>query len=468
MLKRLSIRWRLTAWYGAVLATVIALFGVSVYILMRHALMARLDAALEQDLAELENEAMESSGPDRLGQRFAKDFAHHEGYEVQVSRQNGAIAFRSDRLRMRPLPIPRIPPSLKHLDYESASLGTATADLGDLGRWRDASRITYRPDGPLILQVAAPLALIDHELAELLAVLLLTGPLALGFALGSGYLLARQALIPVDRMAAAADQITATKLDRRLEAANSDDELGRLARTLNGMIARLERSFEEIRRFTADAAHELRTPLTVMRNEAEVALRAPREPEQYRRVLENQLEEIERLARMAEQLLFLCRGDTGLMPVARNVVMLHELVHDVTDAVRVVAEQKQVTLSVKSMPPCRVRGDGDQLRRLFFNLIDNAIKFTPAGGSVVVEGNQIDGQARILVSDTGIGIAPEDLPHVFERFYRVDPARGRERDGTGLGLAIARSIVEAHGGEISIESTTHRGTRVTLSLPAMD
>jgi heavy metal sensor kinase len=318
----------------------------------------------------------------------------------------------------------------------------------------------------VVAQVAATLTPVDHELAELLAVLLLTGPLALAGALGGGYLLARTALAPVDRMAAAADQITATKLDQRLEVPNPDDELGRLARTLNGMIARLERSFGEIRRFTADAAHELRTPLAVMRNAAEVVLRAPRDPEQYRRVLEEMLEEIARLTGLAEQLLFLCRGDAGLVPSVRRPVRLGEVIAEVAEPMQAVAGARGLTLHVGDLTPCVVQGDEDQLRRLLFNLLDNAIKYTPAGGTITVRSACPDGQVLVEVTDTGIGIAAEHLPHLFERFYQVDPARSRETNGTGLGLAICRSIAEAHGGRIAVESTVGRGTRVTLTLPA--
>jgi heavy metal sensor kinase len=231
------------------------------------------------------------------------------------------------------------------------------------------------------------------------------------------------------------------------------------------MIARLERSFEEIRRFTADAAHELRTPIAVLRNEAEVALRLPREPEQYRAILEDQLEELERLSRLAERLLFLCRGDAGLVPRACQPVDLREVVEDVAEHMRVVAEENGVTLQAEGVAPCSIPGDEDQLRRLLFNLLDNAIKFTPASGTVRIETTCGDAEARIAVTDSGIGIPPEHLPHVFQRFYRVDPAREPDMGGAGLGLAIARSIAEAHGGSIAIESTVGIGTRVILTLP---
>jgi heavy metal sensor kinase len=327
------------------------------------------------------------------------------------------------------------------------------------------SRTVPGPDGPLILQVAAPLAADDRELSELLTVLILAGPLSLVFALGGGYVLARRALAPVDRMAAEADQITATRLDRRLDVINPADELGRLGATLNGMIARLERSFEEIRRFTADAAHELRTPLAVVRNVAEVALRSPREPEHYRRVLADILEEVERLTRLADQLLFLCREDAGLVRRAVGELRLDELVRGAVEHMAVVAEAKGLTLKTGELGACPVRGDADQLRRSLFNLLDNAIKFTPTGGTVRVSLERSDGIVHLVVSDTGVGIPAEHIPYVFERFYRVDPARGREIDGTGLGLAICRSIAEAHGGRIRIESDINIGTRAIVTLP---
>jgi heavy metal sensor kinase len=351
------------------------------------------------------------------------------------------------------------------LGHPSAERPAFASFAGRSGHDRLLSRVVPGPDGPLILQVAAPLAADYQELGELLAVLLLAGPLALALALGGGYLLARRALAPVDRMAAEADQITATRLNHRLEVANPDDELGRLGATLNGMIARLERSFEEVRRFTADAAHELRTPLCVMRNVAEVALRTPREPEQYRRVLGDVLEEVERLTRLAEQLLFLCREDAGLVPLAIGEIRLDDLMRETAEHIGVVAEAKGVALECDDSELCLVRGDTDRLRRLLFNLLDNAVKFTLPGGAVRVGLKRSNGQALLVVTDTGPGIPEEHLPRIFDRFYRVDPARGRETDGTGLGLAICRSIAEAHAGHLTIESDLGHGTRATLTLP---
>jgi two-component system, OmpR family, heavy metal sensor histidine kinase CusS len=465
-MKWMSIRWKLTLWYGLVLAIVLVVFGGAVYVAMRHELLARTDVALGGELDEISEDVQAANDWTRLSEQLKRRFGRHEMYEFQVSSVSGEPFFQSDRLKPRRFSVPQVPSSLKHLDFESVALGTENVTLDSLGHLRLMSGLVSGPDGPMVVQSATSLASIDLELAQLLTVLLISGPLALVCALGGGYLLARKALAPVDRMVHTADQITGRRLDRRIDVTNADDELGRLARTLNGMIARLERSFEEVRRFTADAAHELRTPIAVLRNEAEVALRKPREPEQYRRVLEDQLEELERLSRLAERLLFLCREDAGLVPMSRELVRLDEVVEDVAEHMRVVAEEKRVGLETDGVVPCHINGDEDQLRRLLFNLLDNAIKFTPATGTVTVESACVDAKVRIVVTDSGIGIPPEHLPHVFKRFYRVDPARGPEVGGTGLGLAIARSIAEAHGGSIEMESTVGEGTRAILTLPA--
>ncbi|WP_165225703.1 HAMP domain-containing sensor histidine kinase [Aquisphaera insulae] len=297
------------------------------------------------------------------------------------------------------------------------------------------------------------------------AMILVGGLLTIVGALGCGIMLARQVLAPVQRIVATADEITASQLDRRIEVANPDDEIGRLADTFNGMIERLERSFQEVRRFTADAAHELRTPLAILRNEAEVALRVPRDSDQYRDCLEDMLEEIDHLSRLTEALLILFRGDAGLGSNRREPVEIDAVIEEIADHVRVVASEREQTLTVEANAPCRVVGNPEQLRRLLFNLLDNAIKFTPAGGTIEVRAGAADGQVRLVVADTGIGIAPEHLPRVFDRFYRVDSARSRRTGGIGLGLAICRSIVGSHHGTITLESALGQGTTVTVNLP---
>jgi two-component system heavy metal sensor histidine kinase CusS len=455
----LSIRWRLTLWYEAVLALVLLIFGGAVYLMMRHVLTERAGAGLLMESAEVEQEIARAKNAEFLSTWLERRFSHHPGFDIRVSTPEGERVFRSERIRDSGLPVPPSPPAPGRSLFIDSVL--------DRGRFHVSNRGVHGPSGPLVVQVAAPLAQNDQELGELLMVLWLAGPLALGSALLGGYLLARRALAPVDRMTAAAGTIRAIRLDRRLEVGRHGDELDRLAMTLNMMIARLERSFDEIRRFTADAAHELRTPLAVIHNAAEVALSAPREAEQYRRFLEDILEEEERIKRLAEQLLFLCREDAGLTPGVRQPTRMDTIVRQAAEPMGVLAAAGTISLKTDDVSPCWVSGDPDSLRRLLFNLLDNAIKYTSQGGKVEVQCGAHERTVTLIVSDTGIGIPSVHIPHIFERFYRVDPARSREAGGTGLGLAICRAIVEAHGGVIELESTEGSGTRVVVSLPPL-
>lgn len=454
MMRHASIRLRLTFWYGAVLSAILIAFSASVYLLMRHHLLALTDAGLAEELTELADEVAHSPSPTTIGPRYAQ----HEGYELQISTPDGRVLFRSDRIVPTGLPLAGKP------DVPGGAVGE-TVVLARLGRMRLASRPIASPFGRLVIQAATSLGPFDAASRELLTVLLITGTTAVSVSIGVGYLLARKALAPVDRMVAEAAEITATRLDRRLEVPQAKDELARLARTLNDMIERLERSFARVRQFTADAAHELRTPLAVIRTSVEVALREARDPGSDRRVFEDLLDEADRLGRIVSQLLDLCREDHGITTSSRRLIRLNELAYEMTDLMQVAAGEKGLHLEVKGFPPCRVRGDEDRLRQLLINLLDNAIKYTPPEGSVTVHGTIFDCSARIEVIDTGCGISPEHLPHVFERFYRADGSRGRIIDGTGLGLAICRSIAEGHRGQLWVESEPGCGTKVVIVLP---
>jgi two-component system, OmpR family, heavy metal sensor histidine kinase CusS len=458
-MRRLSIRWRLTLWYGAVLSTVLVGFSVAVYVLMHRHLLALTDSALREELDELGDEVERAKSLSGLPELLRIRFPGHEGYELQVGTVAGEPLFRSEGVRSGGLPSPDFPwISPGGPVYENVTLNR-------LGPVRLGSGMVPGPSGQLLIQVAVTLVPNANALQELVAVLLTIGPLALACALGGGYWLARRALAPVDRMAATAAEITSTRLDYRLADPAAGDELSHLARVFNAMIERLQRSFEEVRRFTADAAHELRTPLAAMRTEAEVALRSPRSPERDGRMLENLLEEIERLTRLVSHLLFLARADTGMSVGDIQPVRLGDVVREVGEHMQVAAREKEVKLVVALQDSCEMIGDADRLRQLFFNLLDNAIKYTPPGGTVIVEGKPSNGVAHVTVADTGIGIPADHLPHVFDRFYRVDPSRSSETEGSGLGLAICRSIAEAHSGRIEIDSTLSCGTRVTVALP---
>jgi heavy metal sensor kinase len=266
-------------------------------------------------------------------------------------------------------------------------------------------------------------------------------------------------------MVETARKIEAEDLSQRIETGDSNDELGRLARVLNDMLTRLESSFTAVRYFSADAAHELRTPLTILKGEIEVALRAPRPDEEYRRVLRSCLEEVDRLSALVQDLLFLARSDSGNMQVGKTPVNLSDVVNDVALQLRALAETTGVTFVVAASTPAWIEGNESMLFRLVFNLGENAVKYTPADGKVEIV-LQPDARDAILeVRDTGPGIPPEEQERIFARFYRGDPARSR--GGTGLGLALARSIVLLHRGRIAVESTAGQGSRFRVVLPLL-
>lgn len=459
-MRHLGVRWKLTLWYGVVLGVVLTAFGAAVYWTMRHQLLERIDQGLREELGDVRHEVERANDPASLTPWLERRFARHEGFDFQITRPDGSRFFVSERLAGTSLPITALLPDSSAPAFESVT-------LADGGRWRVVSMRVKGPNGPLTVQVGRSTAAFEHESEELLRVFLLTGPLTMLATLAAGYFLARRALAPVQRMNDTARQISADRLGQRIAVDNPGDELGQLAATLNDMLDRLARSFAEMQRFTADAAHELRTPLAVIRNEAEVALRHPRSGEEYGRVLENLLEEAVRLSQMADQLLFLCRQDAGLRTSERDDVPLDRVLRDVVENMRLVAQEKGVSLTLAENPTHRVRGDDSQLRRVFYNLIDNAIKYTGAGGSVTVTSRTDGESASVIVKDTGIGIPTDHLPRIFDRFYRVDPARTGETSGAGLGLSICQSAIRSAGGTITVASIEGLGSTFTVSLPTV-
>lgn len=457
-MNRLSIRWKLTLWYGGVLAVVLTVFSIVVFVVLRHQLLGRIDQGLGEELADVLSEIHRHDDSATLLEWFQRRFAYHEGFDFEITTADGERFFVNPRLMERSLSFAEASPPESTPQYE-------TLEVSSVGHWRLISTQATGPDGTLDIRVGRSLHSFESEMNALLLTFLLTGPLTLLAAIGGGYVLACRALQPVQTITQTARRISADQLNERIRVDNRDDELGTLAATLNDMIERLERSFAEMKRFTADAAHELRTPLAVIRNEAEVALRSARAPEEYCRVLENLLEETNRLATMADQLLFLSRQEAGLQPGSEEPVEMSDLLAEVVTNMQLLAEEKGIVLTLNENPPCSLTGDSRQFRRVFYNLLDNAIKYTGAGGKVTVTSRSGNGERRILISDTGVGIPPEHIDRICDRFYRVDPARSGEANGAGLGLSICRSIVRGTGGEISVESRLGSGTTVTVHFP---
>jgi heavy metal sensor kinase len=278
--------------------------------------------------------------------------------------------------------------------------------------------------------------------------------------------MSRRALEPVDRITGMAGRIGAQDLAERLPLRGANDELDRLSETLNAMFGRLESAFQRITQFTADASHELRTPVAVIRTTAELTRSKPRSDAEYCAALDRILAESERTTRLIEDLLLLARADSASDAAVLAPVDLPALVRDTCADAAVLAEAAGVRLLIDSSGDCQVAGDEDHLRRLLLVLLDNAIQYTPAGGEIRVSVEvERAGGAVIEVRDTGIGIAPEDLPHIFERFYRASKDRSRKTGGAGLGLSIAQWIAHRHGGKIVVESTLGTGSSFRVELP---
>ncbi|AMV38723.1 ATP-binding protein [Planctomyces sp. SH-PL62] len=450
---RASLRVRLTSWHAMLLMATIAALGVAVFILMSQSLLRRVDAMLDFEFAE----AAERLAAQLPVEALADSPAFHQEYFLRVRDGRGRIEAESPGLSGLDLPT-------SSSDDEDASPAHSSVVVGGIGRCRVVTGVVGRGEGRRVIQIATPLRTYEADLAELRGVLWAILPAGLAASTLGGYWLSGRALAPVGRMTEAARRISAANLGERLEVAVEEDELGRLATTLNAMLDRIDRAFVAARRFTADAAHELRTPLTSLRAEAEVALIVPRSPDDYRDTLRSVVEEADRLARLADRLLLLASEDSGAS-LPRRSFRLDEAVRAAAARAAEPAVRAGIALRVGDLPVVAVEGDRDLLRQAFDNLIENAVKYTPAGGVVTLEGRLDDGRAVVEVVDTGVGIPADALPRVFDRFFRVDVSRSRRTGGTGLGLSIAKAVVERHGGTIEAAGEPGRGATFRVALP---
>lgn len=318
-----------------------------------------------------------------------------------------------------------------------------------------------------LIETGAPMDGVQADLKKWLLFLAAMLPVVLAIALGGGFVLVKRALLPVDRIAASAQRISSQNLSERLPVAQTGDELERLSVALNHMIERLDAAFRYSRRFVADASHELRTPLTVLHGELEGLVQQPQFTPEWRDRVGSALEEVERLAHIVEGLFAISRLDAGEAAAEWVALDLAQLAAATADQMSLLAEDKEIQLSCEALMGVWVEGDRARLKQVVVNLLDNAIKYTPRGGSVNLTVARKNGKAVLEVDDTGIGIPAEALPRVFERFFRVDEARSREQGGAGLGLSIVKSICTAHHGRVEVSSEPGRGSRFHVELPAI-
>ncbi len=457
-MRRLNIRWRLTLWFGAAMLAILVVRSLWIYNMMERRLIARTDMELDIELDSLKSSCQTASNREELRHVVEAYSNNVREWEIRVLDSSSDLLFESSITNP---PVPKKPSR----ESPRANRRYTTVNNGAQRR-RVVSEEFRTPFGRIIVQVAHSMQAQLNEAWDFVAILFSTLPLVFGSAVAVGYFVSSRALNPVVRMIAAAKEFSGKRLDQRIAIPDTGDELARLALTFNEMMDRLYHAFEEMRRFTADAAHDLRTPVTALRTEVEVGLMTNKTVEEYRESMQVVLAESVHLSRLTDQLLDLCREEHGIHPDQNEIVPLNQIVLEVVEDLQVAANQKRIEVKVDLDDSCVVTGDPIRIRRVFTNLLNNAVQYASAGSRVSVSGRCFGRQVRIQVADNGPGMPPDDLAHIFERFHRVDKSRNREMGGAGLGLSICKAIVEAHGGHIAIQSQVDHGTIISVTLPA--
>jgi heavy metal sensor kinase len=450
-----SIRVRLTGWYSAILALMLVVYAAATFVAVRHELFEQFDDELRDDFERAEGN-LTTSADGRVAwsgeRRHDPDADEDRGSDVWSAA--GDPIYRSDATAALPQVAPA---SAGAVRYES---------VVSSGRpWRTLTGATTVSGRPVVVRVSRTEERLRTQLSEILVVLVLGLPLVIALAGVGGYVLARRALTPIDHLASEARRITADRLHERLSVPNERDEIGRLAAVINETFARLESSFEQLRRFTADASHELRTPLSVIRGIGEVGLGATRSPAEYREAMGSMLEEVDRLSNLVDTLLRLSRGDAGTIRLARESIDLGQLTRDAASSLGILAEERHQQLRVHVDGQPQVSVDRLVLREAITNIVDNAIKYSPDGSTIDIGVRSEGSRAVIVVADEGPGVAAEHRERIFDRFFRLDEGRSRDDGGTGLGLAIAKWAVEVHGGVVSVETGARAGAVFRIDLP---
>lgn len=464
-------RFKLTFYYTALQLLFLVLLAVFVYHRSKRSMLGELEKFIRDDTYGLMAYVYDQKEEDwaAVQRRFDFESRGERYFELSfrlIDRQGKVLAcsraFREASVR-----------AISEEELHDAFEGDAREEIVQLpGRLYPHLLVTRPSKDPqtkeirYVVQTLAFLEPIERQMRRLRLAIYGSIPLFVLITWFGGYALARKVLKPITLITRTARQITSSNLNERLVRSKSGDELDMLAATLNEMIQRLEESFALTRQFAADAAHELRTPLTIMRGEAEVALRSRSDdPLAYREVLETMVREYDRMIHVITNLLLLSQADAGKAIATPEAVRLDELLREVAETFAVVAEGSDLTFQMGQLPPVTIHGDRVRLHELFANLLDNAVKYTPPGGSVAVTCTLAGESVQVAVSDSGIGIPADQQDKVFGRFYRVEGSRSRDTGGAGLGLSIARCIANAHGGRIELKSAPGAGSTFTVILP---
>ncbi len=450
--------------YGGIITLILLVFSGGVYIYFKNSLQRSIDTKIRSM-----GEVISSSMTDVHNPALFSDFERYlenvlgrkpKGKLVQIMDSSGRIGAKSSDIEAE-----NFAASFRTL--ERAFAGEVVYETVEKARPRlrlvtipvmDNKKVTS------IVQVGTSLEDFDDSMRRLLLILIVGTFTSVSLTIGVGYLIAKKALKPVDKIRRAAVKISSSNLEEYIDIGARRDELGKLAETFNAMISRLRDAFQRINQFSIDVSHELKTPLTILKGGTEVVLRKERNPEEYRALLSSHLEEIDRMSQIIDDLLLLSKADTGKMQLNLSDIDLKDLILQVYVGMKIFAERKDVALVVDDLQDARLKGDELKLRRMLWNIVDNGIKYTNSGGRVEISSASDDGYVRINVKDTGVGIGDEDIKYVFDRFYRADRARKRE-SGTGLGLSISKWIAEAHRGAIEVESTLSSGSLFSIKLP---
>jgi heavy metal sensor kinase len=455
-----TLRVRFALWVALLVMSALVLFGAFVYWSLARNLETAMDDSLRlsatQAMAAVNYENGQINFGDALPEKADASPLTARGLAIRILNLQGVLLGGFGDYRHVPLP----PETFATTPSEP--LFSTLPDTRNQNLLRIYSAPIVEEGQPVgIIQVAHSSASVQETLNQLLRALVIGGVALMALAAGGGYFLAARALAPIDRMTQTARRISAQDLSARLNLPATDDEVGRLASTLDLMLERLEASIQRERQFATDASHDLRTPLAAIQAILDVTRAQPRSAAEYERALDDLEFETQRLNTLTENLLQLARGEARL-DLAREPIDAALLLKDVCASMQPLAQAKGLTLRCEIESALRLRGDSDELARMFVNLLENAMKYTERGGVTVTA--RADGKSiRIQIQDTGRGISAEHLPHIFDRFYRADASRSTE--GTGLGLAIAREIARAHGGNIQARSVEGKGATFVVSLP---
>jgi len=448
-----SVRVQLTLWYVAAMTLVLAMYAGAILAYVSRSASQLLNQQLRTDFQW--STVMVEQTPEG-GITWNGEEAIEEHPWLQVWGADGKLLFRNDVALGQPdvgLDLANLP------DDTFVSVPT-----GDGVPLRVLSRRGEVAGSPVVIQVGRSEQALRQQIRTVALILLLGLPVGVATAGLGGYMLARRALTPIERMTERAETITAERLSDRLPVSNPDNEMGRLATVFNATLARLEESFEQMRSFTADVSHELRTPLTAIRSVGEVGLRGRRDEAGYRAIIGSMLEEVDRLAGLVDRLLTLSRAETGVATRSIEAVALRDLADTVVADLAVLAEEKSQQLVVEAHGSPRGLGDRLMLRQALINLVDNAIKFAPADTAIVIRIVESASQAVVDVVDRGPGIPAAEREHIFGRFFRASSAPA-DVAGTGLGLSIAKSAVETSGGTLTLERSDQQGSTFRITLP---